>query len=314
MKRFLYAVLGLLGVCVLTVYFGWSPLMEKVVLDALKNRPKDLNIGWKRLKVSGTELSIESVEGWIPLRLKGSPVPLPLPFAASDVAIRVPIMSVLSLAPQVAFSGRAYGGSISGTVSAITSGKPILATELKGLTLTEHPIVQGAWFIQSGTLSISTPKTILSPNPELIESNFDAALTQVNIAELPQQLTRIPVPAIKNGSLLATGSVKGGVLSADSITIDSNLLTATGRLKVVVPQGSDRSTCEGDLLISLTDEGYAALGTALRLAAAVSGTQIPEGNRRFTLRFTGMPGRGNGSASCARIGPWCISAKIDLAS
>lgn len=301
---------GLAGLCAVVVYFAWSPVAERLAQSALKEvASKGNNLGWKGLRVHGTSVSIESLEGWFPIRVNGSPFPIPIPYSFEKVYASAPIFSLLSGNPGGDFSLSAYGGVVEGRL-ANTASSPTLTVSVKGVQLFQHPTLQG-FGITKGTLNASTTGLNL-PTQAPPTGSFTIQVSDLSIPQLPQSVTQIPIPALDGVLMGVTGEVstEGGLpsLKLEKVELSSSLLTAQGTVKAIFPQGTAaRGSCDLSLSVKLSEQGAQVLGSAITLGSALVNSQLPAGTREFQIKGSGTPMQRGCNLPRVGIGPYCVT-------
>jgi hypothetical protein len=309
LKKVLLLLGALAALCIAVIYFAWSPVAERLAQSLLKEiASKGNNLGWKGLRVRGTSLYIESLEGWVPIRVKGSPFPIPISSAVEKLKSTVPLLPLISGNPGGEFSFSAYGGVVDGSV-ANTATTPTLTLSIKGVQLFQHPTLQG-FGISKGVLDASSSGiTLLSE--ALPEGSFSIKISDLSIPQLPQTVTQIPIPALEGILLGITGEVasEGASpgLELNKVELASSLLTADGALKATLPQGSSRGSCEASFSVRLSDQGLQVLGSAITLGSALMNSQLPTGTREFRIKATGIPLQRGCALPRVGIGPYCVT-------
>ena len=300
---------ALAALCAVIIYFAWSPVAERLAQSALKEvASKGNNLGWKGLRVRGTSVSIESLEGWFPIRVNGSPFPIPIPYALEKLHASVPLLSLISGTPEGEFALSAYGGVVEGSVAG-TAKSPTLKVAVKGVQLFQHPTLQG-FGISKGILDASSSGITLSPDSPP-NGSFTIKVSDLSIPQLPQTLTQIPFPALDGVLAAVTGEVategSSPTLKLDKVELSSSLLTAEGTLKAIIPQGTARGSCEAAISVSLTEQGSQVLGSVITLGSALVNSQLPAGTREFRIKASGAPFQRGCSLPRVGMGPYCVT-------
>jgi len=264
-RRLFLTALGIIGFIVLVIGIGAASVSRKEYLGFIEESVRN------KAAEHGVRIATRNFDVF-PFGIKASEVDTYLVRYLLTVTIGDATAEVSDLTPSIAFSGRAYGGTIGGNIARPWFSEELTAHgKLSSISLTQHPQLN-ALGVSGGTLSLT-----------VLEAAFDNATQRIRRARFEGSiggfaratpLTVRPgqfgspfgftVPPIPPTDIEVAGSVDNGRLALSRVGIATVLGTISASGEVPLEGNGELAI---DALLSLSPEGVATVGPYLPLVS-----------------------------------------------
>jgi hypothetical protein len=300
----------------MSVYFLAPAVVEFAARHYLRNLQETLETQGVKLAITGIVgqrlgITASSVDLWIPVKVGGRGVRLPLTLELRDVTMSLHIIP----SPHISFRGSAYEGTFDGSLHELRDPRgPTLRLDLTRVDLGAHPQLSALGLSKAlTTVSVDQARMDLT---QVTSGQFDLGVTDATFlispklaeiigGEFQQISSLLKIEEVRDANLTMRAKLEDGAFSVRPITFASSLGSISGQARGILDTGRTEPSFTTTLRIELSD----TTRNLQNWLPLLSQNTLSSETTRFTTNISSTP-CSNTSVPTLRLGRLCLRSSL----